>query len=377
MVAPGTQAHFYDGQTAARHDVAVSLSEDRQSLVIDGDSLPEPLRWKLMNLRGLSDTSDETRLTITQFFDSDDETPRDTARLVILDPDLIRWLHRTRPNLFRRDLHPGTGKKVIKYTLGALAAAGLMLFVILPAMANTLAQIIPVEREVAFGKTVTAQMERVLGGSSLGDLRCTDAEGEAALQTMLDRLTAAQDMQYEVNLQVFDHEMINAFAAPGGQVVLLRGLLEKADGPDEVAGVLAHEIGHVEARDATRLALRAAGSAGLLTMVLGDFTGGAAIAIIGEQFLSASYTREAEGAADAFALDMLEGANVSAEGFAAFFDVIGALQADAGFELPEYLSTHPASSNRAARARDFAEAQGGTTPILSDAEWRALQNICD
>lgn len=370
----GTKAQFFDGMSAKRHHVWVAMSEDNQALTIQGDSLPQSLRWRLMDLRALADASDKNRLTVTRHADSDDEAPRDTARLVVTDPDLVDWLHKTRPDLFRADVRKGTGRKVATYAMGALAACALMIFVILPAMANTMARIIPIEREIAFGKTVTANMERLLGGSRIRSLGCSDPDGTAALNAMLTRLTASRDMQYQVEVQVFNHEMINAFAAPGGQVVLLRGLLEEANSPDEVAGVLAHEIAHVENRDATRQALRAAGSAGLLTMILGDFTGGAAIAVIGEHMLSASYSREAEADADRFALAMLQDAGVSAQGFATFFDVIDDLQ---DFELPEYLATHPTTSDRAAEARALANTQVNTQPILSDTEWRALKAICN
>lgn len=368
-----TEADFFDGLTAGRHAVHVALSDDRQAVLITGETLAEPLRWKLMDLRALRDTSRKDRLTLTRHADTQDEAPRDPARLVLHDADLIAWMHRTRPGLFRADLHKGTWRKIFLYSGGAIAAAGLMLFVILPAMANTLAQIIPVEREIAFGKTVTAQMERVLGSTRTGSLRCEAPAGRAALDTMLARLTANHDMEYEISALVFDHEMVNAFAAPGGQVVILRGLLDVAQSPEEVAGVLAHEIAHVESRDATRHALRTAGSAGLLTMIIGDFTGGAAIALVGEQLITAAYTREAEAAADIFALDMLQAADVSAQGFARFFDELGDMQ---GFEIPAYLSTHPVTTERAHQAREFAGTQLATRPVLSAAEWQALRNIC-
>jgi Zn-dependent protease with chaperone function len=377
VLAPGvgTPAQFYDGETAARHHVRVALSEDRQALLITGESLAGELRWRLMDLRALSDTSDDTRLILTRHTASDDEAPRDVARLVILDPELIAWMHKTRPNLFKVEHHAGTGKKLALYAGGAVAASLLMLFVILPALAGTLARIIPIEREIAFGKTVTAQMERLLGGSKIGELHCSSPDGDAALEKLLARLTDTYDMEYDVELKVFDHEMINAFAAPGGQVVILRGLLDKAEDADEVAGVLAHELAHVENRDATRHALRAAGSAGLLTMILGDFTGGAAIAIIGEQMISSSYTREAESIADDFALEMLEAAQVDAGGFADFFGVIEELESE-GITLPAYLASHPLTAERAAQASAFAKTQGTTSPVLTEEEWLALSNIC-
>ena len=372
----GTAAQFFDGMTAGRHEVRVALSDDRHALMIWGDSLPEPLRWPLSDLRALSDTSDKTRLTVTRHLDTTDEAPRDPARLVIHDSALIDWLHRTRPGLFRRDLHKGTLGRLAKWAGGSVAAVVLMLFVILPAMANTLARIIPIEREVAFGQAVTRQMEQFLGGTGVGELTCDSPAGSAALDKLLARLTDTRELNYDITLQVFDHGMINAFAAPGGQVVILRGLLDKAESAEEVAGVLAHELSHVENRDATRNTLRAAGSAGLLTMVLGDFTGGAAVAIIGEQVLSASYTREAEEIADAFALEMLSAAEVDATGFARFFTELEKME-DNAISLPAYLSTHPVTRERADQAEAFAAQQATTRPILTDAEWSALKSICD
>ncbi|MRU14707.1 M48 family metallopeptidase [Roseovarius sp. A21] len=366
---------FFDGQHAGRHRVEVTLDEGAGVLIVTGPSLPEALHWPLERLRALEDLARDYSLTLTLHAETKDESPRDPARLTIREPSMTARIREVCPDLRRRDLHRGTWGKLLKRTGLAVAAVVLMLFVILPRMADTLATLIPVEREIAFGKSVIAQMERALGAADLGDLRCRGDAGQAALDRMVARLTEGQDLQYDLEVRVFDDEMVNAFAAPGGQVVVMRGLLEDANGPDAVAAVLAHEIGHVEARDATRIALRAAGSAGLLSMVLGDFTGGTIAVVLGERVMQASYTREAEAAADEFALGMLNAARVDSTGLAEFFDHIGELQGEM-MQLPEYLSTHPASAGRAERARDNAESQGATSPVLSEADWQALKGIC-
>ena len=121
---------------------------------------------------------------------------------------------------------------------------------------------------MAFGRAVVGQIESLLGDDS--PLTCDAPAGRAALQRLKDRLTEGQGLRYDIDLAVFDHEMINAFAAPGGQIVIMRGLLDAAESPEEVAGVLAHEIGHVEARDPTRLAFRSAGSAGIIALQVLD-----------------------------------------------------------------------------------------------------------
>lgn len=370
--APG---RFFDGETAGRHEVEVRLHAADGLLVIAGPTLGVAQRWPLGRLRALPGHARDFGLTITLHAESGDESPRDPARLNISDAGLIRELRRACPDLDRRDLHKGTWRRIVWRSGLAVAALVLMIFVILPRMADTLATLIPVEREIAFGKAVTAQIERALGGTELGALRCSDAAGQAALDRMVAWLTEGQEMQYDLNVLVFDHGMLNAFAAPGGQVVVMRGLLDDAPGPDAVAAVLAHEIGHVERRDATRHALRAAGSAGLLSMVLGDFTGGTLAVFLGERMIQASYTREAEQAADEFAIGMLNDAGIDSTGMAAFFDSLVEME-EAAPKLPGYFATHPASADRAERARQNAEAQAATRPVLDDGEWQALKAIC-
>ncbi|MGL4322128.1 MAG: M48 family metallopeptidase, partial [Paracoccaceae bacterium] len=301
--------------------------------------------------------------------DTDDEQPRDPARLVLQPGSMADWVRTAAPSLTARDVRPGTWGKVIWRTTAALAALAAIVFVILPRLSDTLAERLPIEREVAFGQLVVANMEQFLGGEG-GSLTCQNPAGLAALQRLEDRLTKGQGLQYDLSLQVFDHGMVNAFAAPGGQLVILRGLLDEAETPAEVAGVLAHEVGHVEARDPTRLAFRAVGSAGILSLLLGDATGGSLIAIMGDQVLSASYTREAEAAADAFAFRLLNDTGVGTAGLASFFEGLNGK----GINLPEYLSTHPDTAGRAAAAR---AADGAThEAVLSYADWAALKGIC-
>ena len=107
-------------------------------------------------------------------------------------------------------------------------------------------------------------------------------------------------------------------------------------------------------------------------MILGDVSGGTAFAAAGEYLMRASYTRDAEAQADRYALGLLDGAGISAEGLAGFFDRISA---DTDM-LPEYTSSHPLSAGRAQRAHDQAGMQGDTRPSLDDADWVALKAIC-
>lgn len=373
MHAPAepVDAVFFDGETARRQFVRIGPARNGLGLAILREDAVT-LVWPYDRLRALADQSDNGRLTLTLMAETTDEAPRDPARLVVTDAATVAWLLRTRPSLMRRDTRPGTLRKVVLWLSAAAASVWLMLFVILPGLSDYLADNLPVETEVAFGKSVMAQIEWLLGDATGRKMTCSNPAGLAALERLTDRLMGDRDIGYTLSFRVLDHEMVNAFAAPGGQVVILRGLLAKASGPDEVAAILAHEIGHVAARDPTRLALRAVGSAGILSVVLGDVTGGSLIALAGDHLLRSSYTRDAEAAADTFAHGLLDDARIATDGMAAFFDRIAGLTDS----TPEYLSSHPLSRARAETARAYRTTQGETSPALGPQDWKTLQDIC-
>jgi beta-barrel assembly-enhancing protease len=359
--------YWYDGQSAARHTVRIGLDMGAQTLQVQPEALAA-FGWPLDLLRLVE--VDLRGMTLTLHSDAGDEQPRDAQRLVVLEPALIAWLQANAPNLRKRDLPTGVWLRLLGWSAAALAAVAVILLVFLPRISDILANNLSLDREVAFGDAVVGQIESLLAMDMEADLSCTDPAGLAALEKLRARLVLGQGLHYDLRLRVFDHPMNNAFAAPGGQIVIIRGFLDQAESPEEVAGVLAHEIGHVEHRDTTRAAFRAAGSTGILSLMLGDVSGGTAIALLGNQLLSTSYSREAETAADAFGFDLMAKAKISTAGVADFFARIGAEDV-AG---REYISTHPSSGGREAAAR--VADQGAGAAILTDLEWRDLQGIC-
>ena len=357
-----------DGMTAAGHEVTVEVTEGLSGLRLTRVLGGAREDWPLERLRVVD--SDKKHMVLTLFHDGEDEQLRHAARLTVWDADLIAWLKSRAPDLHQRDVRTGTYQRVAVWVGAAVLALGLILFVFLPLISDRLADGLTRESEIAFGDAVAGQVEAMLGSSVAADLACTAPAGVAALNKLRLALTEGQGLSYDIKLRVMDHDMVNAFALPGGQVVILRGFLDQAGSAAELAGVLGHEIGHVEARDPTRLAFRAAGSAGILSLIFGDLSGGLVLGLVSNHLLSASYTREAEAQADIFAFGLMSRTGTGTEGLAAFFDRI---DGDDG-NLPEYLSTHPDSGNRAGRAR-LAD-QGALRPVLTDADWRALKAIC-
>lgn len=219
---------------------------------------------------------------------------------------------------------------------------------------------------------VPESWERRYGEALVGDFGgkyCANPEGAAALAKLARRLDPRAGT---LNIRVVDLGMVNAAALPGGNVVLFRGLIRKAEGPDEIAGVLAHEIAHVRERHVTEAMLRQFGI-GLVLTTLGGSTAGNV-----EGALALSYTRAAEREADQGAIRALGAAGISPRATAGFFARLAKAESNLGrfSDAFAYLSSHPLSGSRERAFAASAKPGARYTPALTDSEWGSLEMIC-
>ena len=121
----------------------------------------------------------------------------------------------------------------------------------------------------------------------------------------MGKLEVVAALPIPLDAKVVRRSEANAIALPGGHIYVFEGLVEKSENADEFAGVIAHEIGHVAHRDGTRAVLQSAGLSFLFGMLLGDFVGGGAVVIGARAVLQSSYSREVEGAADRYGVELM------------------------------------------------------------------------
>jgi Zn-dependent protease with chaperone function len=333
----GLAAWHYDGRSAVRHLVHLSIADHTLHIAETGEAVA-------LDRLGASGEGGILRFSL-------DDHPG--WRIELIDAPEPAWARLLPRQEKHGRLMDRFGVWPVLIVSAALAAIAVLLFGVGTGVA---ARAIPLSWEIALGDTVSGRMEND---------SCKAPAGRAAIDRLVARLHPDGP---PVRVAVVDLPIVNAVTLPGRQVILFRGLLDQAQSPDEVAGVLAHEFGHVEHRDAMVALLRGYG----LSLLLGGVDGGA----ITQTLISNRYSRDDERAADAAGLAALERARVSPRGIAALFDRLGKIEpSGAGMDkLFTLLSTHPLPAERRQLFLDAPIA--GTTPALSPDDWAALKASC-
>ena len=197
---------------------------------------------------------------------------------------------------------------------------------------------IPVEWEQKLGES--AYREFLTGQDVM-----KDGLAVGAVKEMTQRLAShVPHNPYRFDVTVVKSDVVNAFALPGGYVVVFTGLMKKADSPEEVAGVLAHELNHVLQRHGLERIIKQLGFVAVVSIVLGNPPGlGGVMKQLGIELMTLKFGRAQETEADTTGLDLLHRAKVNPEGMITFFQRLA--EKDEG--RVEWLSTHPMSSARA------------------------------
>lgn len=215
---------------------------------------------------------------------------------------------------------------------------------------------------------VSIEQEQVLGElvfASATDgmkLRQTGYDYEV-IKSIGERLTQGSAYQYQ--WYIADTDEVNAFAVPGGYVVANTGLLKAADSAEEVAGVLAHEVQHVEQRHTLEDLIYSLGWQTSIALIVGDVSS-LWLTQAATQLNSLKFSRELEAEADLKGLEALHKAGIAPQGLVSFFEKLA--KNEANLVLPAFLSTHPASDQRSTMLKNAIKQQEGwsTTPLPYD-----------
>jgi Zn-dependent protease with chaperone function len=353
---PAGQAIYFDGQSSRKRTVAVKLT-DRLEIGEDDLSLAE---WAYADLRRADSPPGLLRI-ICQ---SGPQLARLEIRDVALAAELVSRCEALDANLVdRRGL-----VRIVGWSVAAMVSIVLLVLFAIPFAADRLAPLVPQGLERRLGDAAELQVKTVFGNRV-----CNNAAGQAAYDKLLRELREAAGLEASVESHVLATAVPNAFALPGGKVYLFSALLAKAENPDEVAGVLAHEFGHLKHRDNMRGMIYNGGTSFLIGLLFGDVTGSSALIFASRSVVTSSYSREAEQGADDFAIEVMHKLGRPAKAMGELLFRITGKEGDRNLSI---LASHPFSEDRVRHMSEADIAPSGP-PLLTDREWKALKAICD
>jgi len=353
---------YFDGRTARRWRVSVRLLATGLRMATQDETF---IWWPYDEIRQVQGSyrGEPVRL------ERGDPFPES---LLVEDPEFVQAIRQSAPPLRARLRSPLRSRRIILFIVLAGLAAAIVVaslnFWLIPALADILTPLVPVEWEARVGAAAFEQL--------IGNRRCTNPQLNEAIEQITDRLSAAAPRHpYTFHIAVANRPELNALAAPGGYIIIFRGLLTKTRRPEELAGVLAHEMQHVLQRHVTKDLLRQASLRVLITIP----TGGAGTGALGEVAATVAtlrHSREAEASADREGMRLIQAARIDPQGM---IDIFLTLQAESG-KVPgmlAYLSTHPGIEDRIRTLKELVAApRAAPVPLLPGLPWEEVAADC-
>jgi len=268
-----------------------------------------------------------------------------TERLVIRDPQLVQAL---KAILSQHRILAKTHKRVFsnvfaKLTVIAGVIAGILLITylwIMPWLGERMAMSFSKEDEINMGE----QMYQ----SALEEYK-TDDRKTAILNDFYKQLH--YNTGYPVQITVVESDETNAFAIPGGHIIVYDAILDRMKTPEELAALLGHEASHIQLRHSLRTVFRNLARKMFLSLILGNHSGVISVAVDhADELKELQYSRSLETEADNKGMWLMVNSGINAQGMLKLMELLQ--QETGGAEPSGYLSTHPLYNRRIRNIED-------------------------
>ncbi len=372
-------ASYFDGKSARKFDAGVTVSP--QGLLVSISGIETRL-WRYDSVR-LAQGDQNQPLHLEHLgADGDESCPE---ILVIDDPDFPIVLGEAEPSILKLPPRSALGR-----TARLLALSGLSLLLLVlcfkyatPMLVDGMVNIFPYAWEKKLGKQILEEFRP-------RDYHPPALETQQALEAIVGRLLTgtSNPAHYRIQVHIFPQKIVNALALPGGNIIVFQGLLNIADTPEELAGVLAHEMQHILLRHAARNIVREAAVKLFFFFMMGEMSSKAFQIAEGLAYLR--YSREMETEADREGMQSVIAGGIDPGGMVRIFEKLAKEErkASSGLNHDEtnttavshwlkYISTHPDSQERLEELRRLAQTRdksSPTTPLLPGSDWNSLLN---
>lgn len=356
-----TPAVYFDGKIAA--DRAVRVVMDGVGLSFSGNDVP-PTHWPFAAIETVDPYVAGRPLRL-----SCDQAPG--ARLVISD-DAFNSALIAQARHLRGGVNISRLARLMAWIGGGLALVGLVVYLTVQYAPKPIAFMLPDKWRDRVGVEIESSLTE-------GAKVCSNTAGQRAISAIMARIIEGNPDLPPVQVKVYDMPIINAFAMPGERVVITAELIRRADRPEEVAGVLAHELGHVMNRHAEAQLVRIAGLQVLFAVLTGG-GGGDTLSQFAGVATILNYSRAAEEEADQYAIAAMTASAIDPQGLKTFFEKIMVEEkTSAGNpvtgKIGQIFATHPGTQDRISKIGPLPDGIVAR-PVMTVDQWAALRNIC-
>ena len=320
------QIKFFDGETPESISAHARIVD--QTLVIENQQGQQIDIWPLKNLSFDPNHLDRSFIMCTS---------EKNARIQIVDPDLSKYIPSLQINSLNQFLET---KKFIAISIVVLIGLFVLTFFSLERISRSIAKKIP-----------TSWENKIANNIKYEDYFDICVNKHPVLDELNEKFSPAMQSlnTSDIKILVAKMSMANAFALPGGTIVLSNKLLAEAETFEEIIGILAHEKGHLHERHHLQGLVRASLVTALFSVVTGDVSAFVIDPSLLAGFVNLKYDRMAETEADQYAINFLKAQNISNLGLIHFFqrqepsddEVDKAL-----VNIPDFISTHPNDEKR-------------------------------
>lgn len=359
------EGYYLDGQTATRQRAIVIVLQEGLQITTESGAIRW---WPYEEIRQNQDCCAKGQIRL--------ERGREIGETLVLPSHLFFGeLEKIRPpKKVHFHIRSSSSRRIMVTALAAVSVVAITASLYLwgiPTLARVVASYVPISWEEHLGEAV---MEHL----APEEKRCLDPSRSNVLEGIAQiLLSSSGEIGYPIRIIVVNDRLVNAFALPGGYMILYQGLLERTEGPEELAGVMAHELQHILLRHPTQALLQEASMRFLLAALTGDTKMAMKFGLEGAKALGTlRYSRQKEEEADEGAVKMLLGAGIDPMGMIRFFEKLHR-EGSPSHDLPTYLSSHPNLQARISRLRSLANS-GKQMPTRSIAvnNWNRIRFFC-
>ncbi|MDR1698814.1 MAG: M48 family metallopeptidase [Prevotellaceae bacterium] len=331
------QVKYSTGKTSRLYDAQVSFQPHKLTLsYLDENGVFCTVDWEKEKINGTRyGASFNNSLTYGDF----------PFQTINADETFFKQLKITFPQLSAADstavlIKKKTWQTIFFSLILVVAFALCSYFYFIPALADNVAQAIPREYEEQLGKQIYDRNMATFGFE-------VNDKKTRLVNDYFRNLHIADDKN--IHITVVNYDEANAFAMPGGYIVLFSGLLDQMQHHEELASVLAHEYAHVHYRHSLRSMARSLANYAVISLVIGDVSGLAGVIVENaDNIRSLQYSRELEIEADNYAFEQLDAQKINPRGVIWLFESLSQAHEknDVQISVPEFLSTHPDTQKR-------------------------------